>query len=106
MAKLVEVECPCCQTKLKIDPETQSVISHKVPEKPPAIEDLAAAVAKLKGEAGHEVYTISDTQLAEWKKAAEPLHKTWADNVKKAGGDPDAVMKDLTATLAKYQAAY
>ena len=37
---------------------------------------------------GHEVYTISAEQLAEWRKAAEPLVKTWADNVKKAGGDP------------------
>jgi TRAP-type C4-dicarboxylate transport system substrate-binding protein len=65
-----------------------------------------AGIAKLKAEAGHEVYTISDAQLDECKKAAEPLHKTWADNVKRASGDPDAIMKDLTATLAKYQAAY
>ena len=65
-----------------------------------------AGIAKLKAEAGHEVYTLSDAQLAEWKKAAEPLEKSWADNVKKAGGDPDAIMKDLKASLAKYQAAY
>ena len=39
-----------------------------------------------------------------WKKAAEPLVKTWADSVKKAGGDPDAAMKELTASLAKYNA--
>jgi len=63
-------------------------------------------VKKLKADSAHEVYTISDAQLAEWKKAAEPLEKTWADNVKKAGGDPDAIMKDLKATLAKYSAAY
>ena len=49
---LFEVECPCCNAVLKIDPETRAIIAHAVPEKPPAIEDLAAAVAKLKGEAG------------------------------------------------------
>src|SRR3954466_12216503 len=65
-----------------------------------------AGIAKLKADSAHEVYTISDAQLAEWKKAAEPLHKTWADNVKKAGGDPDAVMKELKASLGKYSAAY
>ena len=65
-----------------------------------------AGIAKLKADSAHEVYTISDAQLAEWKKAAEPLEKSWADNVKKAGGDPDAIMKDLKASLAKYQAAY
>ena len=46
---LLEVRCPCCEAMLKIDPETRSVISHKVPEKPKPIDDLAAEVAKLKG---------------------------------------------------------
>jgi TRAP-type C4-dicarboxylate transport system substrate-binding protein len=63
-------------------------------------------IRKLKAEAGHEVYPLTDAQLAEWKKSAEPLEKTWADNVKKTGGEPDAIMKDLKATLAKYSAAY
>jgi TRAP-type C4-dicarboxylate transport system substrate-binding protein len=65
-----------------------------------------AGVMKLKGDAAHEVYPISDAQLAEWRKAAEPLANTWADNVKKAGGDPAAIMKELKDSLAKYQAAY
>src|ERR1019366_601444 len=51
MAKgMFEVPCPCCKAVLKIDPETQAVIAHTVPEKPPLIEDLAAEVVKLKGE--------------------------------------------------------
>ncbi len=63
-------------------------------------------IAKLKADAAHEVYDISPAQLAEWKKAAEPLQKSWADNVKKAGGNPDAAMRELKAELAKYKAAY
>ena len=39
-----------------------------------------------------------------WKKASEPLIKTWAENVKKAGADPDAAMAELRAALAKYNA--
>jgi hypothetical protein len=39
-----------------------------------------------------------------WKKAAEPLVKTWADGVKKTGTDPDAALADLRASLAKYHA--
>ena len=39
----------------------------------------------------------------EWKKSAEPLHKQWADNVRKAGGDPDAIMKELKQSLAQIQ---
>ena len=32
--------------------------------------------------------------------------QTWADAVKKAGNDPDAVLKDFKAVLAKYKSAY
>jgi TRAP-type C4-dicarboxylate transport system substrate-binding protein len=63
-------------------------------------------IAKLKAEAGHEVYEISPAQLAEWKKAAEPLEKSWADNVKKSGGNPDAAMAELKASLVKFKSAY
>ena len=63
-------------------------------------------VAKLKADPAHEVYPLTAEQLAEWKKAAEPLQKTWADNVKKTGGNPDEIMKELKDSLAKYKAAY
>ena len=65
-----------------------------------------AGIAKIKAEAGHEVYEPSAAQVAEWKQASEPLAKTWADNVKKSGGDPDAIMKELKVQLAKDKAAY
>jgi TRAP-type C4-dicarboxylate transport system substrate-binding protein len=61
-------------------------------------------VAKVKAEAGHEVYKLTPEQLAEWRKSAEPLLKTWGDGVKKTGVDPDAAMKELRASLAKYNA--
>ncbi|MDQ6678931.1 MAG: hypothetical protein M3Z09_16730 [Acidobacteriota bacterium] len=35
-----------------MDPVTEAVISHKVPERPPTIQDLAAEVEKLKGASG------------------------------------------------------
>jgi hypothetical protein len=44
--------------------------------------------------------------LDEWKKSAEPLEKQWADNVRKAGGDPDAIMKELKQSLGQNKAAY
>jgi TRAP-type C4-dicarboxylate transport system substrate-binding protein len=65
-----------------------------------------SGLAKLKADPAREVYTITAEQLAEWKKSAEPLHKQWADGVRKAGGDPATIMKELTASLAKYNAAF
>ena len=65
-----------------------------------------AGIQKLKSDPAHEVYAISAEQLGEWKKAAEPVVAVWAEGVKKAGGDPDAILKDLKATLAKRNSAY
>ncbi len=67
-----------------------------------AFED--AGVGKVKAEPGQEVYTLTPAQLAQWKTAAEPLVKTWADGVRKAGVDPDVAMKELRTDLAKYNA--
>jgi TRAP-type C4-dicarboxylate transport system substrate-binding protein len=64
-----------------------------------------AGIAKIKAEAGHEVYGLTPDQVAAWKKAAAPLQAGWADGVRKTGGDPDAVMKELNSALAKYNAA-
>ena len=54
-----------------------------------------AGIAKIAAEPGHEVYKLTPEQLGRWQKAAEPLVKTWADGVKKAGGDPDAALSEL-----------
>jgi TRAP-type C4-dicarboxylate transport system substrate-binding protein len=63
-----------------------------------------AGVGKVKAESGQEVYSLTPEQTALWKKAAEPLVKTWADGVKKTGVDPDAALTELKASLAKYNA--
>ncbi len=61
-------------------------------------------LAKVKAEPGQEVYQLTADQLAQWRKAAAPLEKSWADNVKKTGVDPDAALKELKAQLAKFNA--
>ena len=61
---------------------------------------------KIKAQPGQEVYTITPAQLAEWRKSAEPLKAEWSDNMKKAGGDPEAVFKDLKTEVAKRNVAY
>lgn len=67
----------------------------------------AAGRDKLRKAAGHTVYTISDAQIAQWQKAAEPLAKIWADNIKKANaGDPDAILKGLRDELKAADSAF
>jgi TRAP-type C4-dicarboxylate transport system substrate-binding protein len=62
---------------------------------------------KLRNAAGHTVYKITDAQVAQWQKAAEPLAKVWSDNIKKANvGDPDAILKGLKDELKAADAAF
>ncbi len=63
-----------------------------------------AGRAKMRAAAGHEVYSLTPEQLAAWQAASAPLQQSWAAAVKKTGGDPDAIMADLKATIAKYGA--
>ena len=89
MAKeIIEVDCPCCQTRLKIDTVTGATISHKQPEKPPPIEDLAAAVANLKGEAARreEVFQKS---FADHNNRKSVLDRKFDELLKQAKSDPD-----------------
>lgn len=65
-----------------------------------------AGIAKIKKEPGHDVYELTAAQLAEWRRAAEPLKSEWAKQVKAAGYDPDKVYSDLVAEVAKHGAAY
>jgi TRAP-type C4-dicarboxylate transport system substrate-binding protein len=65
-----------------------------------------AGVAKLKAEAGHEVYQLTPEQLAQWKKAAEPLEQSWSDNVRKVGVDSVAAMRGFKDQLTKWNAGY
>ena len=88
--------------KKAIDDNCNTEAAGRVGEPWGKFED--AGVDKIKAEAGQEVYKLTPEQTAAWKKASEPLFKTWADGVKKTGIDADAAMTELKASLAKYNA--
>jgi len=88
--------------KKAIDDNCNTEAAGRVGEPWGKFED--SGIDKVKAEAGHEVYTLDAAQTALWKKAAEPLVKTWADGVRKTGVDPDMALAELRAQLAKYNA--
>ena len=88
--------------KKAIDDNCNTEAAGRVGEPWGKFED--AGLDKVKAEPGQEVYTLTPEQTALWKKASEPLIKTWADSVKKTGVDPDAALTELRASLAKYNA--
>jgi|SRR5215831_20543547 hypothetical protein len=89
MAKgMFEVNCPCCEAILKIDPETHAVIAHTVREKPKPIEDLAAEVAKLKGEGARREQLFQKSFQAE-QQHGKVLEKKFDELFKRAKENPD-----------------
>src|ERR1044072_4956277 len=87
------------QQKKAIDGNCNTETAGKVAEYWGKMED--AGIDKIKAEPSHEVYKLTPEQIGLWKKASEPLTKTWGDGVKKGGGDPDAAMAELRAALKK-----
>lgn len=85
---MFEVECPCCEATLTIDPETRAIIAHTVKEKPRPIEDLAAEVAKLKG-AGARREELFQKQFAAEKSHGKVLEKKFDELFKRAKENPD-----------------
>jgi TRAP-type C4-dicarboxylate transport system substrate-binding protein len=88
--------------KKAIDNNCNTEASGRVGEYWGKMED--AGIAKIKADTSHEVYKLTPEQIALWKKASEPLAKTWGDGVKKNGVDPDPAMAELRAALKKHNA--
>ncbi len=86
--RLIEVQCPCCQARLKIDPATEAVISHEAPEKPRTVESLEAAVARLKGEAARREELFQRSLEAE-KRHGEVLERKFEELLRQAKEKPD-----------------
>ena len=58
---------------------------------------------KLAADPSREVYKLTPDQLSAWKQAVAPVEVQWANDVKKAGQDPVAVMSAFKQSLAKYK---
>jgi TRAP-type C4-dicarboxylate transport system substrate-binding protein len=88
--------------KKAIDDNCNTEAAGRVGEPWGKFED--AGLDKVKAEADHEVYKLTPEQMVLWRKASEPLIKTWAEGVRKAGADPDAAIAELRTALSKYNA--
>lgn len=87
--QLVEVRCPCCEAKLQIDPELKAVISYEEHQKPRAIEDITAAVQKMKGEEARRGETFQKS-FDEHKGHQKVLERKFDELLKQAKEKPDA----------------
>jgi hypothetical protein len=88
MSDTFEVACPCCNNTLIIDAASRVVLTHREAPKKPLIEDLAAAVNQLKGDAERrsEIFSKSfDDHL----KGASLRERKFEELLKQAKEKPD-----------------
>ena len=67
--ELFEVTCPCCSATLKVDPDTQSVISHVAAVKPKTFADFETAAKAMREQEGRKESIFRQAVDAEKNKA-------------------------------------
>jgi hypothetical protein len=87
-AGLFTVTCPCCQSELRIDPETRAVISHEQHQKPRELADIEAAMQRFQGEAGRREDAFQRS-VEEHKDHQKVLEKKFEEMFKKVKENPD-----------------
>lgn len=89
MAKLMEIQCPCCEAKLKVDIVTESVITYEEKKKAPSLEDFEQAVKNLKGEAAKREDAFQKS-FAATKNQGDILNKKFDELLKQAKSNPNS----------------
>jgi hypothetical protein len=83
----IEVTCPCCQSKLTVDPELSVVLSHVTSPKPPPDVDIDDAARILTEQARKREDKFRDSWEAESKKE-DVLNRKFEEALKKAKDQP------------------
>lgn len=82
-----EIVCPCCQAKVRVDPELRAVLSFELPPEERRIKNLSEGVKGLKNEAAQRQARFEETLKAE-KGKKSLLDKKFRDALKRAKDEP------------------
>jgi hypothetical protein len=83
-----DLSCPCCGALLKVDAETQAVISHVAPVKPKTFNDIEEAARAMKEQDSRRDSIFRQSVEAQ-KHSADLLEKKFQEAVRKAKESPD-----------------
>jgi hypothetical protein len=81
------VACPCCQAKLRVDPQLRAVLSFEPPPEERRIKDLSEGVKGLKDEAVQRQAKFEESLKAQ-KTKKNLLDKKFQEALKKAKDEP------------------
>lgn len=81
------IVCPCCQAKVRVDPELRAALSFEPPPEERRIKNLSEGVKGLKDEAAQRQARFEETLKAE-KGKKSLLDKKFRDALKRAKDEP------------------
>jgi hypothetical protein len=83
----IQVNCPCCDATLTIDPVLAAVLDHKVPVRPQMAVELKDAARMVQEEAGRRDEKFKQLAEAE-KNKSKVLEAKFQELFKKAKDEP------------------
>ncbi len=89
-----ELLCPCCNARLKIDPELKAVIAHEAPKTPRKFSSVDDALGALKGQDEEREKKFAASVEAE-KSKKDVLNKKFAELFEKAKDDKSKPVRDI-----------
>ncbi len=89
-----ELLCPCCNARLKIDPELKAVIAHEAPKTPRKFESVDDAIGALRGQDEEREKKFAASIEAE-KSKKDVLNKKFAELFEKTKGDTSKPVRDI-----------
>ena len=89
-----EVLCPCCNARLKVDPELKAIIDHEAPKTPRKYASVDDAIGALKGADEEREKRFAASIEAE-KSKKDVLNKKFAELFEKTKGDTSKPVRDI-----------
>jgi hypothetical protein len=89
-----ELLCPCCNARLKIDPELKAVIDHEAPKTPRKFGSVDDALGALKGADEEREKKFAASVEAE-KSKKDVLNRKFQELFEKTKGDTSKPVRDI-----------
>jgi hypothetical protein len=86
--------CPCCNARLKIDPELKAVVAHEAPKTPRKFASVDDALGALKGQDEEREKKFAASIEAE-KSKKDVLNRKFQELFDKAKDDTSKPVRDI-----------
>jgi hypothetical protein len=89
-----DVLCPCCNARLKVDPELKAVVAHEAPKTPRKFASVDDALGALKGQDEEREKKFAASIEAE-KSKKDVLNRKFQELFDKTKDDTSKPVRDI-----------